>query len=101
MVSAQWTRWVGGEPYNQGQGNPGHVCADHIAASQCAEPIPNAADGALVGRIGTYLFPVRAGETVRNVSGGSIALRINDGDGTSLNDNDGALTVQITVTPSG
>jgi hypothetical protein len=97
VIDGQWTRWKDSEPYNIGEGG-GYVCAKVIPASQCVEPLPDFPAGGLIGQIGSQILGVGRGSTVVAHQSGTLLLRINDGDD-GLYDNDGKLTVNITVSP--
>ncbi len=53
-LSGTWTIWEGIILLSDGTGDPrGYICSQAMLASQCAEPIPDVAQGALIARIGT------------------------------------------------
>ncbi len=91
----RWTHWAGTEPRNPGTGGS-YVCAENMPRERCLEPLPEAPQGALIGRIGGALFAVGSGTTLSARTSGGIELRINDGDG-GLGDNDGELHVALGV----
>jgi len=78
-----------------------YVCAEHLPASQCAEPLPTAEMGALVGRIGGgSVFLVGNSYDEQVSATGSLSLRIND-DYSGMADNTGSVTVTIAVIVGG
>lgn len=93
VVDGQWTHNLTTTPYNQGEGS-WFVCAERIPVDQCEEPLPNAARGALIGRVGSSVFPI--GRSARFVppQAGTLDVRMNDADD-ELQDNDGNLLIQI------
>jgi hypothetical protein len=96
-VSGLWTSDPSVSPFD-GKGRPdGYTCANYEPASQCGEVVPDAVQGSLVGMIGTQTLKIGNTLTFTAPQDGSLLLRINDGKGTSLNDNQGSLTVQIAV----
>jgi hypothetical protein len=96
VVGGQWTHAKESAPYNNGIGDPGWVCANVMASPQCVEPLPSAAQGSLIGRIGSTVFAVGAGRTVTADESGPLSLRMNDGD-VGLYDNDGFLVVRVSI----
>jgi hypothetical protein len=96
-VSGLWTSDPTVSPFDA-KGRPdGYTCANYEPASQCAEVVPDAVQGSLVGKIGTETLKIGNALTFTATQAGSLLLRINDGTGTALNDNQGSITVQITV----
>lgn len=94
VSGGQWTHNRNSEPYNQGEGGA-YICANVTPANQCFEPLPQAPQGALIGRIGSYVFPVGRGTQFVVSQSGTLDLRINEADN-ALDDNAGALIVRIT-----
>jgi hypothetical protein len=71
--------------------------SDYVCGSPgCCEPMPNVRRSALIARIGSITFEVGQGGTFPVTSDGPLLLRLNDCD-EGLNDNRGALTVQISA----
>lgn len=100
VIGGTWTQWLSQVPPHRGQ-NVGYVCADVIEnVADCVEPIPSAASGSLIARVGEELFVIGAGSTITPSQDGVLLLllRINDGD-SGLADNGGYLAVLI-VTPA-
>ncbi len=96
VIAGQWTHWTGTKPYNPGDGDIYYICADHMAASQCVEPVPDFAQGGLIGRIDGEAFGIGSVGEIFLQESGNLYLRINDGDD-GLFDNDGELTVRISL----
>ena len=97
VTSGLWTHWLGTEPYNNGSGES-YICTDFLPGNECAEPLPNAPKGALIGQIGSHIFLIGSGNSIVAQQSGELHLRINDGDD-GLFDNDGTLTVETTISP--
>lgn len=93
VVGGQWTHWLGNVPYNRGIGGY-YICAEYLPPSKCVEPMPEVAQGNLIGRIGSQLFEIRTGTTIIAQQAGTLYLRINDAE-VSFYDNDGVLSVLI------
>ncbi|NNJ11196.1 serine/threonine protein kinase [Chloroflexales bacterium ZM16-3] len=91
--SGLWTYWTGHIAPTDGRGDLGYICAHIIPASQCVEPIPDVAKGALIARIGDGA-PIYIGNdaTIVSTAAGQLQLGIND---TEFGDNTGALNVEI------
>ncbi|NUM46034.1 MAG: hypothetical protein HUU38_15110 [Anaerolineales bacterium] len=89
VVSGLWTHWIGTVPYNNGVGGD-YICGN----PGCVEPLPTAPTGALIGKIGNYIFHIGSGTTITLQESGLLYLRINDEDN-GLYDNDGILTVSV------
>jgi serine/threonine protein kinase len=96
VVSGQWTQTKGKVPYNPGLGNQNYSCANYMPANQCVEPLPDAPQGALIGKIGNFIFEIDDGVIITASESGILFLRINDGD-VGLYDNDGTLVVRVTL----
>ncbi len=73
-------------------------CGEVLAASACVEPLPDFPQGGLIGRVGDRVFPIGEATTITAPIAGPIQLRINDAN-EGLYDNDGTLTVHVTVGP--
>jgi hypothetical protein len=97
VIGGTWTHFRGEAPSNAGAGG-GYICAEAMPAAGCIEPVPGFPQGGLVGRIGGRTFAVGEGTSLVAPAGGQVELRINDAD-EGLYDNDGALTVRVTVGP--
>jgi hypothetical protein len=97
VIEGRWTHFRGEAAYNAGVGGD-YICAEAIAASACVEPVPDFPQGGLIGRIGTRAFGVGERSSLVAPVAGQVQLRINDAD-VGLHDNDGALTVRVTVGP--
>jgi hypothetical protein len=95
VTSGQWTYWKDGTPYNSGQGT-GYICAEVMPTSQCDEPLPTFPSDGLIGRISEQIFGIGRRTVVVANRDGVLSLRINDPD-SGLSDNDGTLTVRITI----
>jgi regulation of enolase protein 1 (concanavalin A-like superfamily) len=96
-ISGKWTNWIGhNQPYD-GNGPPNvYICAQWMDANKCMEPIPTFPAGTLIGRVGQQLIGIGNRATFITESAGILELRMNDGDD-GLYDNEGYITVQITV----
>lgn len=94
VIAGEWTYWAGTIPYSPGTGNSTYICANATSPNNCAEPIPSVSTGYLIGRIGGDLFPIGNRMSRQANQSGQLELRIND---ITFNDNDGILTVQITI----
>jgi hypothetical protein len=101
-----WTTWNGtispGDANGPVDSHP-YICAEHMTASLCEEPVPNAQKGALVARIGDNGIPFLVGNELDFTAGntGTLWLGINDGPSTaSLSDNTGSVAISIAVQPS-
>lgn len=92
VISGSWTHYLDGVAYNNGVGS-GYICANNIPPEQCAEPMPEAPQGSLIGKIGAHLFAIGSGTRITAQQSGILHLRINDSDD-GLFDNDGILTVE-------
>jgi hypothetical protein len=91
VTDGEWTSWNGEYPHSPGEGG-GYVCPG------CGDPAFEGIDSnGLIGRIQEQKFIVGIGSTILAEQSGELLLRINDEDA-GLGDNDGALTVQITIT---
>ena len=95
VISGSWTSQKGETPYTSGEGTA-YICEQTEVASDCTEPLPSAPSGALIGRLGDRLFLIGRGVTFVAQQDGQLFLRMND-DIYGMNDNDGSLTVNITV----
>lgn len=95
VVDGEWSSQAGVSPYNNGTGT-GYICADFLPPEDCVEPLPEAPQGALIGRIGNHVFEVGSGTTLVAQQEGELALRMNDDDD-GLFDNEGVLTVDINI----
>jgi hypothetical protein len=96
-ISGLWTSTAGTIAPFDGAGRPdGYTCANYLPASQCVEPVPDAVQGALVGKVGTELLKIDDYLKFTATQGGTLYLRMNDGDA-GLYDNQGSITVQIEV----
>ena len=95
VTEGSWTRWLGTAPHNGGEGS-NYTCASVVEASLCVEPLPDYPAGALIGRIGSSVFGVGTSATITARDDGEVFLRMNDDD-QALDDNEGALTVEVTV----
>ena len=93
VVNGLWTHQIGVAPYNNGTGG-NYICSTIYPPEQCVEPLPQAPQGALIGKIGNQIFEIGNGTTITANQTGTLYLRINDGDN-GLSDNDGILTVAI------
>lgn len=93
VAAGEWTHQVGVAPYNNGTGGS-YICANGLPPSSCAEPLPEAPQGALIGRIGNHIFEIGSGATITANQSGELSLRINDADN-GLFDNEGVLTVIV------
>ena len=93
VIDGQWTHWKGYAPYNFGEGDTSYICGSSI----CVEPLPDFPKGALIGRIGDHIFGVGEQSSIEAQQSGILSLRINDADNEALYDNDGSLTVKISV----
>lgn len=60
----------------------------------CVEPVEGYPRGGLIGRLGDLIFPVGVNYTLRATSEGILDFRMNDW---HVADNDGAVTIKITV----
>lgn len=104
VVAGEWTTLVGSSyPYTNGSGfylreQDEYICTRDPKRTDCAAyPMPDKPLGGLIGRVGGesfYIGPSRSAFLIRD--SGILELRINDEDA-GLGDNDGILTVQITV----
>lgn len=95
VVRGRWTHWIGSVPYNPGVGGD-YTCGLALPPEQCAEPVPEVASGALIGRVGAWAFGIGQGRGLRSTAGGALTLRINDAEN-GLGDNDGILSVRTGV----
>lgn len=96
-LSGLWTSHSGVFAPFDGIGQPnGYICANLEPASQCVEAVPDAIKGSLVGKVGTELLKIGDYLKFAATQGGSLYLRMNDGDD-GLYDNQGSITVQIEV----
>lgn len=95
VISGQWTSQKG-TTYNTGGGGY-YVCANRMPASQCVEPLPTVPQDSLIGLVGNHIFAVGHKMSVVADTSGELMLRMNDADN-GLFDNDGVLTVRITIT---
>lgn len=93
VVSGSWTHHSGTIPLNAGSGEP-YRCSNLIPASECDEPLPSFAKGALIASVGNLVLAVGTRRTITMSEGGELFLRINDGDD-GLYDNSGSLTVRL------
>ena len=69
-----------------------------MSSNSCTEPLAGVSTGKLIGRIGTHVFAIGNGVTLTSPQSGQLQVRINDADA-SLGDNEGSLTLNITVPP--
>ncbi len=75
-ISGLWTSQSGVFAPFDGRGQPnGYICANVLPASQCAEAVPNAIAGSLVGKIGTELLKVGDYLKFMETQGGNLFLR--------------------------
>ncbi len=93
VIGGLWTHALGTWDYNRGDGST-YVCADLLPPESCVEPIPEAPQGSLIGKIGDHLFAIGRGTKLTAQQSGNLYLRINDGDN-GLDDNDGTLIVEV------
>lgn len=93
VVGGCWTYWLGGKPYNRGEGDPDYICSQRMPRSSCTEPMPDLAKSALIGRVGGDPFAIGRGARFAATRAGELALRMNDSDG-AQDDNDGSLYVR-------
>jgi hypothetical protein len=94
--SGTWAYWAGTIPATDARGNPSYVCAQIQPASKCLEPVPEAAAGSLIARIGDAKpFYIGNQFTFKAASAGMLQLGMNDLD---LSGNEGFVVVQITLT---
>ncbi len=102
-ISGKWSFWSGNVAPHDANGDPnGYVCAQHMPASRCSEPVPNAIKGSLVARIGDSP-PMYVGNytTFIATTTGSLELAINDAlTLADLADNVGSIVVRIMVSKS-
>ena len=94
VIAGKWTHERGSIAPNPGIG-VNYICALALSMSECAEPLPSAAKGTLVGRVGDGLFNVGHHALITVVQSGELRLRMNDED-EALSDNSGSITVQVT-----
>jgi hypothetical protein len=95
-IKGQWTDNKSTVPYHSGAGGP-YTCGNSVAASQCLEVLTSEPNGMLIGQIGGSIFAIGTRHRIESPSpSGILFLRMNDND-LSLDDNDGVLTVRITV----
>lgn len=93
-ISGQWS-YSPSQPLSDGNGPPEQfVCTQHYPADQCNNPINDAVEGSLVGRIGSQLLPIGDAIQVTAQQSGDVQLMINE---YGLGDNRGALVVTIVV----
>jgi hypothetical protein len=97
VIEGAWTHFRDQAPYNSGMGGD-YICAEATLSSACIEPLPEFPQGGLVGRIGSQTFGVGESVSLIAPAAGPLHLRINDAD-EGLYDNDGVLTVRVTVGP--
>jgi hypothetical protein len=96
-VSGLWTSQSGVFAPFDGTGQPNkYICANIEPASQCAEAVPDAIKGSIVGKIGTETFEIDDSLKFNPTQGGTLYLRMNDAD-SGLYDNQGSIRVQIQV----
>lgn len=95
-VTGSWTAQKGtAMTGTEGSGIP---CAQVRPAAQCVEPMPSQPTGSLIARVGDRLVtPAAPGVFIAPIAG-PLQLRINDGDA-ALADNEGELTVRVSVVP--
>jgi len=95
-ISGQWTGGIGAGRWYDADGDlvARYKCAEH--ASACKEPMPNVFNGKLIARVDSHLFEIGNYAQFTVPMGGRLFLRMNDHD-EGLFDNDGAITVQITL----
>lgn len=96
VIDGRWTHQKGKASYNSGVGDQSYICAEYMSPNRCVEPLPSAPQGALIGKIGNIIFEIDEGTKITVQNAGDLFLRMNDGD-IGLYDNDGMLTVKITV----
>jgi len=93
VVGGEWTHWQGEAPNNMGTGGD-YICG----AETCAEPLPSAPQGQLIGRIGAQIFPIGQHNAIIASESGPLELSIND-DPNGLGDNAGRLFLHVSVSP--
>lgn len=93
VVGGCWTYWLGGKPYNRGEGDPDYICSQVMPRSTCTEPMPDEPKSALIGRLEAAPFAIGRGARFLAPRAGALALRMNDSDG-AQGDNDGSLYVR-------
>lgn len=101
-VSGSWSGTEGRIPLHDAAGPTGahrYVCAaGGRAASTCAEAVPDAIKGSLVGRVGGHLLKVGNLLETTATANGPLQLRMNDGSNPGdLVDNGGAVAVRVAV----
>jgi hypothetical protein len=102
-ISGTWTGGLGAGQWYDGKGDmvARYKCAvEQPDPSGCKEPMPNVYNGTLIGKVGDNL--VEIGDYLQFTSSktGNLFLRMNDHD-EGLFDNQGSITVQISVQQSG
>ncbi len=97
VIDGTWTEWQGQSPYTPGLGH-GEACTSTFLRERCVEPMPDVPKGMLIGQIGGHLFAIGSRFSSTAEVPGILLLRMNDGD-CCLYDNDGILTVKVTVQP--
>lgn len=95
IIGGEWSIDQDQEPYTPGVGTC-YTCTRFMASNKCSEPLPNFYTGALIAKIGDQIVGVNKIYTFTARRPGEISLRINDADD-YLIDNDGKLTVRVTV----
>ncbi len=95
-VSGQWTGGIGAGRWYDADGDlvAKYKCAEY--ASTCKEPMPNVFNGKLIARVDSHMFEIGNYAQFSAPVAGRLFLRMNDHD-EGLFDNDGAITVQITL----
>jgi hypothetical protein len=93
VISGQWTGTLGKSPFNTGEGGK-YICGKVM--SHCIEPLPDFPSDGLIGQIGSPIFGIGNGTDIVAQQAGTLFMRMNDGD-PGLFDNDGSLTVKITI----
>jgi len=97
-VSGLWTDHAGYYAPFDANGQPdSYTCAAVMDPSQCGEAVPFAVKGSLVGMIGQEVLAIGSGGSFSATESGDLLLRMNDGNGQALDDNQGAITVSVSV----